>query len=52
MIRAMDRFYYRHPRIAFAIAIVVAFVCMAIADEISRSDNGAGRVQVTSRTAP
>lgn len=48
MIRALDRFYYRHPRIAFAIVILVAFICMAIADQIGHSDGAVGRPQVAS----
>lgn len=49
--RKIDRFYDRHPRTALAIAIVIAFVCMALVDQLSHSDNAAIRIQVASRAA-
>lgn len=49
--RKIDRFYDRHPRTALAIAIVVAFLCMAIADQMMHPDTPSPRVQVASRTA-
>lgn len=49
--RKIDRFYDRHPRTALAIAIVIAFLCMAIVDQLNHSDNADARIQVASRTA-
>jgi hypothetical protein len=46
MIRAMDRFYARHPRIAFGIAIVAAFACMYIASDWDKAETTTIRMQM------
>ncbi len=50
MIRAMDRFYAKHPRTAFAIAVLAAFLLMYIARDWDKSDSAALRFQLWSTT--
>ncbi|MGA7781134.1 MAG: hypothetical protein WCA85_25970 [Paraburkholderia sp.] len=42
----MARFYDRHPRIAFGIAVLAAFACLYIAADWDRSDTNALRLQL------
>lgn len=51
IVRAMDRFYGRHPRIAFCIALLAAFACMYIASDWDKADTAAIRMQMMSRGA-
>lgn len=46
MIRAADRFYAKHPHIAFCIALVAAFAVMWIASDWDKSDTAAIRMQM------
>jgi hypothetical protein len=47
MVRALDRFYARHPRIAIALAVLVAFACLYIARDWDVADTNALRLQMT-----
>lgn len=46
MIKAMDRFYAHHPRIAFCIALLAAFACMYVARDWDQADTAALRLQM------
>lgn len=46
MVRALDRFYARHPRIAMTLAVLVVFVCLYISHEMDESNSNAPRVQM------
>ncbi|MGB8422230.1 hypothetical protein [Paraburkholderia sp.] len=46
IVRAMDRFYARHPRIAFCIALVAAFAVLYVASDWDKSDTAALRMQM------
>jgi hypothetical protein len=46
MIRAMDRFYEKHPTLAFLIALAAAFAIMYIAKDWDRADTAALRLQM------
>lgn len=51
MIRAIDRFYAKHPRVALGVAIFVAFACMCLAHAWDESDSSALRLQMMSSSA-
>ena len=38
MIRAIDRFYEKHPRAALVVAILVAFVCLCAIQSLERAE--------------
>lgn len=46
MIRAMDRFYEKHPHISFAIAVAAVVAIMWITSEWDRADTAALRLQM------
>lgn len=46
MIRALDRFHAKHPRLALSLAILVAFICLYIANEIDNENTAALRLQM------
>lgn len=50
MIRAIDRFYAKHPRIALAIAILIAFACMYASSMWDRADDAGVRLQINTRS--
>lgn len=51
MIRALDRFYAKHPRISFAVMLVLCFVVLYIASEADRDNDSALRLQMLSPTS-
>lgn len=46
MIRAMDRFYEKHPTVSFLIALVVVFSVMYAAKDWDKADTAALRLQM------
>ena len=48
LVRAMDRFYEKHPNISFLIAICCVFALLEIAHKWDQSDDTALRLQMMS----
>lgn len=51
MIRALDRFYEKHPTLSFLIAICCVFAIMEIAHQWDQDDTAALRLQIFSSIA-
>ncbi|MDE1010939.1 MAG: hypothetical protein OSB38_35280 [Paraburkholderia fungorum] len=51
MIRALDRFYEKHPTLSFLIAICCVFAIMEIAHQWDQDDTAALRLQMWVATA-
>lgn len=51
MIRAFDRFYRRHPRIAATLMIVACFICLYVAKNADSDNDTALRLQLLSSVA-
>lgn len=46
MIRALDRFYEKHPNISFAIAVLAVFAIMYIARDWDQAETSVLRLQM------
>lgn len=51
MIRAFDRFYAKHPRVAAALMIIACAICLYEAKSIDTSNDTALRLQMLSSVA-
>ena len=51
MIRAFDRFYAKHPRVAAALMIVACFVCLYMAKSADADNDTALRLKMLSSIA-
>lgn len=48
MIKAIDRFYSKHPKTAFAVAILIAFACMCLSHAWDEDDNAKVQIRMMS----
>lgn len=48
MIRAFDKFYTKHPRVAFVLMMLACFAVLYVASEADRNNDSALRLQFLS----
>jgi hypothetical protein len=51
MIRALDRFYAKHPRSALCIAVLIAGICLGVSRTVDDANAASSRQQVQTQNS-